>query len=183
LIEPERLPTDAPLFKVSKHPVIKTNSESPPSDMSQYFTKEEAEQEVNPNIEITNIIDEVKPEKTTAFSSLLEQINAKRNDKDVVGSSPIIENSTPTVEVQPVENIEAVQETKTQDPAISSLLKDINSRRLEYGTPNITTVGLPRPELSPINLNPASSSALPDIDNTGIDVSDESPQENIPSVN
>jgi len=208
LIEPERLPTDAPLFKVSNSPVLKENSESPPSDMSQYFTKEEPKKEVSPAgpslieqfkkdwnerdeaiatrvaQEVTPTV-EVSPEKPTAISSLLEQINARRNDNDVVGSSPIIENPILIVEqVETVVNKEL--EGNKDDPASSSLLRDINSRRLEYGTPNIASVGLPRPELSPINLNPASSSILPDIDNTGIDESDnssESSKDNTPIIN
>jgi len=160
LIGPELFPELKPLKEEVLIQPTPHNSESPPSDMNQYFTKEE-----------------VKPEKPTAFASLLAQINAKRNETDVVGSSPVIENPTITVEVDPVVNKEAVQETK--DPEISNLLAQINSRRLEYGTPNIASVGLPRAELSPINLNPASSSILPVVDNTGIDESD---QDNSPQI-
>jgi hypothetical protein len=140
--------------------------------------KEKGESKIEAEVNLTK---EVKPEKTTAFSSLLEQINAKRNDKYVVGSTPIIENPTLTVEVEHVETKKL--EVPKDKPEVLNLLKDINSRRLEYGTPNIASVGLPRPELSPINLNPASSSVLPEVDNTGIDESDDSPQDNIPGVN
>lgn len=50
-----------------------------------------------------------------------------------------------------------------------NLFSDIKSRRREYGTPNISNVGLPRPELSPLNI--PSTSNLPD-DNEGIDLED-----------
>jgi hypothetical protein len=58
------------------------------------------------------------------------------------------------------------------------LLSQINSNRLEYGTPSIATVGLPRPDLSPINLN-TKTELLEDktnivVDNEGIDNSSDS---------
>jgi hypothetical protein len=89
-----------------------------------------------------------------------------------------------TEEVKIVESTGTV-EVKPTDTVVGDLLAQINSRRREYGTPNIANVGLPRPELSPINLNPATSSNLPE-DNTGIDDSGESsnsPEDNIPSIN
>jgi hypothetical protein len=172
LIGQELLPEARPLISEVLNkptPANSDGSESSKSAMDHYFKKDE-------------------PEKPAGFASLFDQINAKRNNKDVVGSTPEIEITNITEEVIPIENIEAVLDTKTPEdnPVINNLLAQINSRRLEYGTPNIANVGLPRPELSPLNL--PTSSNLPD-DNNEIDESEDSseaakvnsPQEDIPS--
>lgn len=64
---------------------------------------------------------------------------------------------------------------------------------MEYGTPNIASVGLPRPELSPLKIPLPTSSIITDDNNQDIDLSnsqnnsdsnkDNSPVENINTIN
>jgi hypothetical protein len=111
------------------------NSDSSDSQMSHYF-KEKVEVETKPKI-------------PAGFGSLFDQITSKRKDFEVEQEVPTIEISNQT-EVMAEEAVApTVRPTMAGD-----LMSQIHSKRLEYGTPNVATVGLPRPELSPINLNP-----------------------------
>ena len=121
----------------------------------------------------TNSMEHYFPERTdppSKFSALFDQIKSKRKDLDspVEVPKPQIEINNPTVETQTVETSEPISQDN-KNSGFLNLFSDIKSRRREYGTPNISNVGLPRPELSPLNI--PSTSNLPD-DNEGIGLED-----------
>jgi hypothetical protein len=153
LVGGELLPEARPLIEevLNKPDIIpKTDapekSESSNSSLEHYFPK---------------IVEQTKTETEipSAFATLFDSIRA-RKDTEVL-SNPNIEIKTEIVEDKQVDSIP----TKTVEtkPEISGLLSQINSKRLEYGTPSIASVGLPRPELSPLNI--PSTSKLPEVTN------------------
>ena len=64
---------------------------------------------------------------------------------------------------------ENIENKIKERPNIAETLKAIRTKRLEYGSPSVANVGLPRGDLSPLILNQDSTSNLPDI-NEDIDL-------------
>ena len=71
---------------------------------------------------------------------------------------------------------ENIENKIKERPNIAETLKAIRSKRLEYGSPSVANIGLPRGELSPLILNQDSSN-LPDI-NEGIDLENDNSEDN-----
>lgn len=63
-----------------------------------------------------------------------------------------------------------IEKNVQERPDLAESLRIIKSKRLEYGSPSVANVGLPRPDLSPLILNPDNTSNLPI--NEGIDLED-----------
>jgi hypothetical protein len=125
--------------------------------------------------EVSNAVDSIK-------SEVIDNSNSEVQPPEITVNSgsdssmdhyfpevikPIVEITKPADVDKTIENLDQAQESPKS--GFFNLFSDIKSRRREYGTPNISNVGLPRPELSPLNI--PSTSNLPD-DNEGIDLED-----------
>lgn len=161
--------------------IIEDNN-STPSEMGNYFTDTKQE-----------VIQENKSDKPKGFTSLFESIRAKRKYHD--DSDDLIELTKNTVinfqkaeglfskdnilntedhlskEMEVLYSKENIDNSVKERPILAQNLKAIRSKRLDYGSPSVANVGLPRGDLSPLIINQASTSKLPDI-NEGIDLED-----------
>jgi hypothetical protein len=175
-------------------PEIEVTNNSTPSEMGDFFKTEDhktashktqaeinrteglfSKENINNNeVEYSKDRIENTIKKSRGLAENLKAIKAQRVDFEV-------EQEVPTIDISNQTEVKAEEVQKVRPKLSMDLLSEIQSRRLEYGTPNIATVGLPRPELSPINLNPdpiISNNFLPN-ENEGIDNgSDSSSSEN-----
>ena len=155
-------------------PEIEVTNNSTPSEMDEFFKTEETKQEI-PTIESYNKteVDHTEVDATASY-----KIQSEVNITEGIFSKENINNN------EVVYSKENIEQRINNNRGLAANLNAIKSRRLEYGSPNVANVGLPRPELSPINLNPdpiISNNFLPN-ENEGIDIEDnnDNNQESLP---
>jgi hypothetical protein len=139
-------------------------------------------------VSMKELSNEVKITKDNLTKDPLIEVNQHDNKHEPDSSNSSMDHYFPKVKPETIEsskkevpNIEITNPTEiiAEEPIAPTirpkmdmgLLKQINSRRLEYGSPSIANVGLPREDLSPLIINKASSYNLPDV-NEDIDLED-----------
>jgi hypothetical protein len=134
----------------------------------------------------TLTMDDIIPEENLIGPEILpeakplikEVLNNSDNSNDSLDHffpevvKPNIEINNPTGEA-PTVKLESEQEDPRKNPSFINLFSKIKSTRKEYGTPNISSVGLPRPDLSPLNI-PSNSNLPENVEDTNNEDSNES---------
>jgi hypothetical protein len=144
-----------------------------------------------PKLNTSKIKDDyIEPDNAKIFENLDPNLLPEKEDKITKKISSIknIKDNQLTEGLYSQESTSQIKDTLSKDneilyskdnldrnikerPHLAEALKAIrtNPKRLEYGSPSVANIGLPKSELSPLILNQASTSNLPDI-NDGIDL-------------